>query len=205
MDEPRFLFLEGNPAWLDFVNTKFVLGDRPVDRLQTYDDLIDWLRAAGLLDAGTPETAARAWHGREALHRARKLRASLHDAAEQQFRNGRFPASAVRALNELLEAAPGTYRLSSAGGRLTLSYASPPRRALHLLEPLVRSAAQFLAESDLGRIKKCGNEDCVLYYYDTTKNQGRRWCSMALCGNRMKAAAHYRRSKERDRDRTSGL
>src|SRR5581483_10646431 len=97
MEEPRFLFLEGNPAWLDFVNTKFVLGERPVDRLQTYDDLIDWLRAAGLLEGGRPEVSARAWNGREALHRARKLRGALHDAAEQQSRNGRFPASAIRA------------------------------------------------------------------------------------------------------------
>lgn len=198
MEEPRFLFLEGNPAWLDFVNTTFVLGERPVDRLETYDDLLAWLRAAGLLEAGRPEAAARAWNGREALHRARKLRTALHDAALEQVRSGRFPASGVRALNELLEAAPGTYRLSSAGDGLTLSYASAPRKALHLLEPLVRSAAQFLAGADLGRIKKCGNEKCVLYYYDATKNQGRRWCSMALCGNRMKAAAHYRRTKERE-------
>ncbi len=198
MEEPRFLFLEGNPAWLDFINTKFVLGERPVDRLQTYDDLIDWLRAAGLLEGGRPEVSARAWNGREALHRARKLRGALHDAAEQQSRNGRFPASAIRALNELLEAAPGIYRLSPADDGLALTYASAPRKALHLLEPLVRSAAQFLAGADLRRIKKCGNEKCVLYYYDATKNQGRRWCSMALCGNRMKAAAHYRRSKERE-------
>jgi predicted RNA-binding Zn ribbon-like protein len=198
MDEPRFLFLEGNPAWLDFVNTKFVLGDRPVDRLQTYFDLLDWLRAAGLLEAGKAEAAARAWDGREALLRARTLRSTLHDAAEQQARTGRFPASAVRALNDLLEGAPGAFRLSQEGGALRLSYSATPRKAVHLLEPLARSAAQFLAAADLRRIKKCGNEKCVLYYYDTTKNQGRRWCSMALCGNRMKAAAHYQRSKERD-------
>lgn len=199
MDEPRFLFLEGNPAWLDFVNTKFVLGERPVDRLQTYPDLLDWLRAAGLLESGKAEAAARGWNGREAVHRARELRSALHDAAEEQGRTGRFPPSAVRALNEHLEGAPGAFRLSQEGERLTLSYASAARTAVQLLEPLARSAAQFLAGADLRRIKKCGNDKCVLYYYDTTKNQGRRWCSMALCGNRMKAAAHYQRSKKRDR------
>jgi predicted RNA-binding Zn ribbon-like protein len=198
MGEPRFLFLEGNPAWLDFVNTKFVLGDRPVDRLESYGDLVDWLRAAGLLEGGKAEATARGWNGREALHHARKLRESLHDAAEQQSKTGRFPASAVRALNVLLEAAPGSYRLSVAEGGLLLRYGAEPKKALHLLEPLVRSAAQFLAGADLTRIRKCANEKCVLYFFDSTKNHGRRWCSMAGCGNRLKAAAHYRRMKERE-------
>ncbi len=103
----------------------------------------------------------------------------------------------MKALNALLEASPGTYRLSASAGGLMLDYRAEPKKALHLLEPLVRSAARFLAGADLRRIRKCGNEKCVLYYYDATKNQSRRWCSMALCGNRMKAAAHYRRRKER--------
>jgi len=197
MDEPRFLFLDGNPAWLDFVNTKFILGSDPVDRLETYDDLVDWLRQAALLDGGKAETAVRGWNGRETLHHARKLRRTLHDAAERLSTSGSFPAAAVRAINALLDAAPGTYRLSPSGEGFRLSYGSTPRKALHLLEPLARSAAGFLAEADLRRVKRCGNKKCVLYFYDATKNQARRWCSMALCGNRMKAAAHYRRLKER--------
>jgi predicted RNA-binding Zn ribbon-like protein len=197
MDEPRFLFLDGNPAWLDFINTKFVLGGRPVDRLERYGDLLDWLRLASLLDGGRAEAAVRSWDGREALHRARKLRAVLHDAAEQLSKTARFPAAALRAINALLEAAPGTYRLAPSQDGFTLTYGSTPSKALHLLEPLARSTARFLAEADLRRVKRCGNEHCVLYFYDATKNQGRRWCSMALCGNRMKAAAHYRRLKER--------
>ncbi|HNJ42487.1 MAG TPA: CGNR zinc finger domain-containing protein [Acidobacteriota bacterium] len=36
----------------------------------------------------------------------------------------------------------------------------------------------------------------MIYFYDTTKNHTWRWCSMSLCGNRAKAAAHYRRKRQ---------
>ncbi|RDI42529.1 CGNR zinc finger domain-containing protein [Nocardia mexicana] len=44
-----------------------------------------------------------------------------------------------------------------------------------------------------GRIKQCAHPQCVLYFYDTSKNGARRWHSMTTCGNRAKAARHYAR------------
>jgi predicted RNA-binding Zn ribbon-like protein len=44
-------------------------------------------------------------------------------------------------------------------------------------------------------VKKCRNSACILFFYDMTKNHARQWCSMRLCGNRMKVAAHYRRQR----------
>ena len=60
---------------------------------------------------------------------------------------------------------------------------------------LARAAANFLASADPARIRRCGGTNCILFFYDTTKSATRRWCSMAGCGNRMKAAAHYHRTK----------
>ena len=51
---------------------------------------------------------------------------------------------------------------------------------------------------DRSRVRRCGSPRCVLLYYDTTKNRSRRWCDMAVCGNRAKANAHYRRAKHRE-------
>ncbi len=45
------------------------------------------------------------------------------------------------------------------------------------------------------RIRRCGHPDCVLYFFDTSKNGTRRWCSMAGCGNRAKAARHQARAR----------
>lgn len=49
---------------------------------------------------------------------------------------------------------------------------------------------------DRTRIRRCQGDRCGLVYYDTSKNRSRRWCDMAACGNRAKAAAHYRRTKQ---------
>jgi predicted RNA-binding Zn ribbon-like protein len=52
-----------------------------------------------------------------------------------------------------------------------------------------------LLETAPDRVKHCQNPDCVLWFFDTTRNGTRRWCSMAVCGNRMKARRHYDRRK----------
>src|SRR5437867_3930953 len=78
-----------------------------------------------------------------------------------------------------------------------------PREPIHLLVPVAESASDLLCHGDLALILKCENPRCILYFYDTTKNHARRWCSMTVCGNRMKVAAHYRR-RRRTREHTLG-
>jgi predicted RNA-binding Zn ribbon-like protein len=61
---------------------------------------------------------------------------------------------------------------------------------------LAEAAARLLTEKDLTLVRRCENPACVLHFYDPSKNHRRRWCSMDICGNRMKVAAHYRRQRE---------
>ncbi|HEX9143463.1 MAG TPA: CGNR zinc finger domain-containing protein [Candidatus Binatia bacterium] len=75
--------------------------------------------------------------------------------------------------------------------RLERDFAEPA----HLLATLAESAADLLCNYDLSLVKRCKNPACVLYFYDTTKNHRRNWCSMVICGNRMKVAAFYLRSR----------
>lgn len=56
------------------------------------------------------------------------------------------------------------------------------------LARLAYSAAELLAEGDFSLVRKCESPDCSLMFYDRTKSHKRRWCSMALCGNRHKVA-----------------
>jgi predicted RNA-binding Zn ribbon-like protein len=44
-----------------------------------------------------------------------------------------------------------------------------------------------------GRLRPCGNDECRLFLLDRSKSNRARWCSMAVCGNRMKARRHYER------------
>jgi predicted RNA-binding Zn ribbon-like protein len=69
--------------------------------------------------------------------------------------------------------------------------------AVHLLTPMAEAAGDLLRNTDFSLIKKCENPACILYFYDTTKNRARRWCSKHLCGNRMKVAAYYRRHRHK--------
>jgi predicted RNA-binding Zn ribbon-like protein len=49
--------------------------------------------------------------------------------------------------------------------------------------------------SSPGRLRPCANTKCQLFLIDRSKPNTARWCSMAICGNRMKAHRHYRRSR----------
>ncbi|MGH9678293.1 MAG: CGNR zinc finger domain-containing protein [Candidatus Acidiferrum sp.] len=58
-----------------------------------------------------------------------------------------------------------------------------------LIVPLAHRAALFFARADYAAIRKCENPKCILWFYDTSKNRSRRWCSMDARGNRAKVAA----------------
>jgi hypothetical protein len=38
-----------------------------------------------------------------------------------------------------------------------------------------------------GRLRACGNDECNLFLLDRSRSGTGRWCSMATCGNRLKA------------------
>ena len=58
-------------------------------------------------------------------------------------------------------------------------------------------AALFAAMADEGwtRLKLCGSSTCRWAYYDRSRNQSSRWCTMASCGNRQKARRFRQRAK----------
>src|SRR5262249_9452241 len=59
-----------------------------------------------------------------------------------------------------------------------------------LLLPIGQETVTFLCSEDLRDVKACESPTCTLMFVDRTHGRGRRWCSMAICGNRAKQAAH---------------
>jgi predicted RNA-binding Zn ribbon-like protein len=59
-----------------------------------------------------------------------------------------------------------------------------------LLHPIAEAAAALICNRDFRLIRSCEGAVCTLVFLDRTKAHARRWCSMAVCGNRAKAAAH---------------
>jgi predicted RNA-binding Zn ribbon-like protein len=64
-----------------------------------------------------------------------------------------------------------------------------------LLLPIAEALARFVSDESFANIKACERAGCTLFFADRTRGHTRRWCSMALCGNRVKQAAHRHRNK----------
>ena len=99
------------------------------------------------------------------------------------------------AINKILSQCPGYPQLVRKKGGYTRQFQSQAAQNDGLLAPLAEAASDLLCSGKWSLVKKCGNPACILYFYDTTKNHTRNWCSMQLCGNRKKVAAHYQRKR----------
>jgi hypothetical protein len=72
-----------------------------------------------------------------------------------------------------------------------------------LLLPIGEALAQFVCEEDFANVKACEGHSCTLMFADHTRRRARRWCSMAICGNRAKQAAHLNRRRKKHRQLTT--
>src|SRR5262249_12746385 len=82
------------------------------------------------------------------------------------------------------------------GDRLALQTLRRWRSPESLLLPIGEALARFVCEEDFTNVKACEGLRCTLLFVDRTRRRGRRWCSMAACGNRAKQAAHRHRLKQ---------
>jgi predicted RNA-binding Zn ribbon-like protein len=64
-----------------------------------------------------------------------------------------------------------------------------------MLWPLARSAADLLVSDEADRVRECAAPSCSWLFLDRSRNHRRKWCDMAVCGNRAKARRHYRRHR----------
>jgi predicted RNA-binding Zn ribbon-like protein len=64
-----------------------------------------------------------------------------------------------------------------------------------LLLPIAEAMGDLVCAKDFSLVRKCEGPTCTLWFLDVSKAHARRWCSMAVCGNRAKAAAHRARAR----------
>ena len=196
--EKKFIFV-GNHPCLDFINTRIAQNGQPVEMLNTVSDLVRWLVQARLLNQEEAKQAERKWDGKlegiRTVDQAREFRASLREMVERMATGKRVSSNAIEAINTLLHYRVGYTQLTARSGQFERKFQVEVREAYQLLGLLAEAASDLLCTCDLSLIKKCQNPVCVLFFYDTTKNHARHWCSMSVCGNRLKVAAHYRRHR----------
>ncbi len=66
-----------------------------------------------------------------------------------------------------------------------------------LLLPLAQAIGKFLCQNEFESVKRCKGPKCILWFLDVSQNHTRHWCTMAICGNRAKAAAYRKRKKHK--------
>jgi predicted RNA-binding Zn ribbon-like protein len=66
-----------------------------------------------------------------------------------------------------------------------------------LLLPIGEALGRFVCDENFSDVKACEGQSCTLMFADHTRGRARRWCSMAICGNRAKQAAHRNRLKSK--------
>ncbi|MCB5179136.1 CGNR zinc finger domain-containing protein [Streptomyces antimicrobicus] len=178
--------LTGEPVALDLLNTRWMRDGEPQDLfagacgLTRLEGLAIWLAANGLerrFRADAP-TLIHLLTAREAIARAVDAPA---DAAARALVDGVLEHGRIR------------LTLDADGQGERPEFADPA------WGPAWTAARNYLDLLAAGpdRIRPCASATCVLHFFDTSRNGTRRWCSMAVCGNRAKASRHYARTRER--------
>jgi predicted RNA-binding Zn ribbon-like protein len=192
-----FLFV-GNHLALDFLNTRPVQDGEAMELLPDFAALLGWFQTAGLLSPRDAAGLKRHWgqsaEARRTVEAMRGLRERLRKEILTWEDGGTPQYSTIDELNRLMAAYPMRARLRKRNGKelLTELYFNR-QRPEDLFAPLAQAAAMLFANTNRDRVRKC--DQCVLHFVDTSKKGTRRWCSMQLCGNRLKVAAYAARRR----------
>ena len=191
---------------LDFLNSIATPVDTAVDWLDSGDGLLRWLAQARLVPADVlEELKARAMPGEldEVAEKARALREWFRGFVRKHMGRPLAPRSLQQLdpLNRLLERDEAFSRISrhrnGDGVHLELLTMRRWRSPESLLLPIAEALAKFVCEEDFADVKACEGHTCTLMFADHTRRRARRWCSMAICGNRAKQAAHRSRLRNK--------
>ncbi len=185
----------GGRLAVDFANT-LLASDVP--HALTWPRLIQFLESAKIV---SHERAARLLALAETdppsvdvlVRKAETLRLAIREVFDALIHNRTVPSSRVEIINAVLRITEGHDELILENGSMRLAFVARENGSEWLLAAIARSAAEIACDGASERLRKCANHSCGLFFYDSSRTHRRRWCSMALCGNRHKVAAFARR------------
>jgi len=187
------LSLVGGVLALDFANTA---GARetaaPIEHLLTAANAVAWALHAGSIGAAAAKRASSVVSAdneaaRKLLRHAVQLRDAVYAVGAAIAHGDAPPQPDLRTLKDVAHRAMSEAELAPVpAGGYGLDFSRAPTEAA-LLGPIAWSAINLLATAPFERIKQCPAHDCGWLFLDTSKNNARRWCDMATCGNRTKA------------------
>ena len=195
------LELIGGRLCLDFANTISTRIETGREYLTNYVELVAWSQHAGALTedgaealrhhaAGHPDLAA------VALERATLFRETIYRIFSAIADSWEPGEADLAALNEALRPALSRLEVAPSGDGFAWRWTLDGDDLDGMLWPVARSAADLITSEDLERVRQCARDGCDWLFVDTSKNHSRRWCSMDLCGSRVKAKRYYQRKRK---------
>lgn len=198
---PPAIFVAGAPG-LDFLNSIACPVDEPIDWISDGEGLLRWLDQAKLV----PSAALALVKGRSRPAELDKVACDARALREwfRRFVRARMgkplPVGVLHELeplNKLLQDGCSYIQVIGEGAKLELRTTRNWRSSSALLLPIAEALARLVCDEDFSDVKACEGQNCTLFFTDHTRRRARRWCSMAVCGNRAKQAAHRQRVKGR--------
>jgi predicted RNA-binding Zn ribbon-like protein len=205
-------FFIGDDFALDFLNSIAAPWGEEIEWLANGRDLVAWLEQARALPASV-SAHFRAHVGPRALDAVASQARELREWFRTFVRNhagkplGRRAVRDLAPLNKLLEgdeayrqiemARPGEGEENDEDGNRALHWQAKRRwrSPKVLLLPIAEAMGDLVCQKDFTLVRRCEGPTCTLWFLDVSKGHARRWCSMAVCGNRAKAAAHRARGR----------
>ena len=193
---PDFI-LVGNSLAIDFANAEG--GSGRGRSIGNWFDLIDFLGAVGIVTRSQTELLRNLpmespQIAEAAFRISKKLQQGICQLLEAIAEGRAVAAEAVIPINDVLRFSEGHDHLErDERGGWRMGFRVREQRLEWLLAGMARSAAELVLNESKGRIRRCANPACGLYFRDVSKSGTRRWCEMSVCGNRRKVAAFAKR------------
>ncbi len=127
------------------------------------------------------------------LQKAWRLGTALRKVFAVMIRKQRMLGEWIAPINEILRITEGHDELVGQDNSWKIEFVAREGGLDWLLAAVARSGAEIVAEGARARLRLCANPQCGLFFYDNSRTRRRRWCSMAVCGNRSKVAAFARK------------
>jgi predicted RNA-binding Zn ribbon-like protein len=186
------LELHGGRLSIDFVNVTPLNGELSWDLLIHFLEstrIVSSERSAQLLSL--PQSDPRSAEG--LLIKAWRLASALRHVFAAMLRKQKIAGEWIEPINEILRITEGHDELVARDLGWKIEFIAGEEGLDWLLAAVARSGADILVEGPRARLRICANPQCGLFFYDNSRTHQRRWCSMAVCGNRSKVAAFARK------------
>lgn len=205
----KWKFVGGNIA-IDFVNSIGGRNDKRTngsfvsiirdDKLNNYNDLIDWAKKIGIINDVIEKSllAAASQNVEEAhkvIERAKLLRESLYRIYKNIIEGEKPLIEDLQILNNECAAGRANQKLIFSSNKFSWEFNSKQNELDIILYKVALSGAELLVSGNLSQLKQCRGKDCGWLFIDTSKNHSRIWCDMKDCGN----TAKVRRFREKQK------